>query len=31
MSTIIASCVIDLGWEVEAFGRASVWEVSPRN
>ena len=31
ISIIIASCVIDLGLEVEAFRRASVWEVSPRN
>ena len=26
---IIASCVISLGLEVEAFGKAIVWENSP--
>ena len=31
MSIIITSYVIGLGLEVEASGRASVWEVSPRN
>ena len=31
MFIIIASCVIGLGLEVEASGRASVWEVFPRN
>ena len=28
---IVASCMIDLGLEVETFGKAIVWEFSPRN